>query len=78
MRIIHIFVCYLSYSWQCLSHTVLDFSFQENHDVHVVMTNDDILGDEIPLDQQQTFRHFCYQMLKQNVVSTSILILGSF
>ncbi|KAH7572759.1 hypothetical protein JRO89_XS03G0008300 [Xanthoceras sorbifolium] len=40
---------------------------QESHDVHAVMTNDDVLGDEIPHDQLQAFRHFCYQMLKQNV-----------
>ncbi|KAK1556045.1 hypothetical protein Q3G72_034963 [Acer saccharum] len=39
----------------------------ESHDVPVLMTNDDVLGDEIPHDQLQALRHFCYQMLKQNV-----------
>lgn len=36
--------------------------FQENNEV--TMTNDDVLGDEIPNDQQDAFRHFCYQTLK--------------
>lgn len=29
-----------------------------------MMTNDDILGDEIPWDQQESMRQFCYQTLK--------------
>ncbi|XP_062166019.1 uncharacterized protein LOC133872513 isoform X2 [Alnus glutinosa] len=37
---------------------------QENHELDVVMTNDDILGDEIPRDQQDALRQFCYQTLK--------------
>lgn len=41
--------------------------FQENHEVDVTMTNDDILGDEIPPDQLDVFRRFCYQTLKLNV-----------
>lgn len=28
------------------------------------MTNDDILGDSIPSDQQEAMRQFCYQSLK--------------
>ncbi|KAG6640172.1 hypothetical protein I3843_10G146200 [Carya illinoinensis] len=36
----------------------------ENHDIEVAMTNDDVLGDEIPRDQQDILRHFCYQTLK--------------
>lgn len=32
-----------------------------------VMTNDDVLGDEIPHDQQDGFRLFCYQTLKLGV-----------
>ncbi|XP_024027932.1 mRNA-capping enzyme isoform X1 [Morus notabilis] len=36
----------------------------ESHELDVVMTNDDILGDEIPWDQQEALRHFCYQSLK--------------
>ena len=31
------------------------------------MTNDDVLGDEIPSDQQDAFRQFCYQSLKLGV-----------
>ncbi|TXG72886.1 hypothetical protein EZV62_001465 [Acer yangbiense] len=49
----------------------------ESHDVPVLMTNDDVLGDEIPHDQLQALRHFCYQMLKQNVgVGNSIFLFG--
>ncbi|KAI4353170.1 hypothetical protein L6164_002141 [Bauhinia variegata] len=36
----------------------------ENHETDAVMTNDDVLGDEIPTDQQDAFRQFCYQTLK--------------
>ncbi|KAJ9548750.1 hypothetical protein OSB04_021293 [Centaurea solstitialis] len=36
----------------------------ENHDTEGVMTNDDVLGDSIPQDQQDAFRQFCYQALK--------------
>lgn len=42
-------------------------SFQETQDADVVMTNDDVLGDEIPWDQQDTFRQFCYQSLKLGI-----------
>ncbi|CAA2938458.1 mRNA-capping enzyme-like [Olea europaea subsp. europaea] len=37
---------------------------QESHKTQFVMTNDDILGDIIPVDQQETLRQFCYQSLK--------------
>jgi hypothetical protein len=33
----------------------------------VVMTNDDVLGDEIPNDQLDALRQFCNQTLKLNV-----------
>ncbi|XP_047332466.1 mRNA-capping enzyme-like isoform X2 [Impatiens glandulifera] len=36
----------------------------ENHVPNVVMTNDDILGDSIPFDQQDAYRQFCYHALK--------------
>ncbi|KAF3448984.1 hypothetical protein FNV43_RR09708 [Rhamnella rubrinervis] len=39
----------------------------ETQDISVVMTNDDVLGDEIPWDQQDAFRQFCYQSLKLGV-----------
>ncbi|KAL2554749.1 mRNA capping enzyme family protein [Forsythia ovata] len=35
-----------------------------SHETQLVMTNDDILGDIIPADQQDTLRQFCYQSLK--------------
>ncbi|MBA0572294.1 hypothetical protein Golob_002647, partial [Gossypium lobatum] len=38
----------------------------ENHETDVVLTNDDILGDEIPQDQLQSLRLFCYHTLKLN------------
>ncbi|CAK7333549.1 unnamed protein product [Dovyalis caffra] len=39
----------------------------ENREMDVVMTNDDVLGDEIPNDQLDALRQFCYQALKLNV-----------
>ncbi|XVF78902.1 hypothetical protein PTKIN_Ptkin14bG0175100 [Pterospermum kingtungense] len=39
----------------------------ENYETGVVLTNDDILGDEIPKDQQESLRLFCHQTLKLNV-----------
>ncbi|KAL5743644.1 hypothetical protein ACOSQ2_026760 [Xanthoceras sorbifolium] len=51
----------------------------ESHEMHVVMTNDDVLGDEIPQGQQEAFRQFCYQTLKLSVgvgtFKTSFLFL---
>ncbi|TKY63429.1 mRNA-capping enzyme [Spatholobus suberectus] len=40
---------------------------QENHETDARMTNDDVLGDEIPTDQQDALRQFCYQTLKLGV-----------
>ncbi|KAJ6299974.1 hypothetical protein OIU76_020881 [Salix suchowensis] len=40
----------------------------------VVMTNDDVLGDEIPNDQLDALRQFCYQTLKLNVPGRGKLI----
>ncbi|CAL5210801.1 unnamed protein product [Lathyrus oleraceus] len=40
---------------------------QENHETGTLMTNDDVLGDEIPSDQQDAFRQFCYQTLRLGV-----------
>ncbi|KAI7756057.1 hypothetical protein M8C21_019786 [Ambrosia artemisiifolia] len=39
---------------------------ENHHDTVGVMTNDDVLGDSIPQDQQDRFRQFCYQALKLN------------
>ncbi|KAJ6968756.1 hypothetical protein D5086_029571 [Populus alba] len=39
----------------------------DNHEMDVVMTNDDVLGDEIPNDQLDALRQFCCQTLKLNV-----------
>ncbi|CAJ2670676.1 unnamed protein product [Trifolium pratense] len=39
----------------------------ENHEIDAIMTNDDVLGDEIPNDQQYAFRQFCFQILKLGV-----------
>ncbi|GER25958.1 mRNA capping enzyme family protein [Striga asiatica] len=33
-------------------------------ETQLVMTNDDILGDKIPFDQELAMRHFCYQIMK--------------
>ncbi|GAA0142534.1 mRNA capping factor [Lithospermum erythrorhizon] len=39
-------------------------SIGEIQQTQEVMSNDDVLGDKIPDDQQSFFRQFCYQMLK--------------
>ncbi|KAG8374389.1 hypothetical protein BUALT_Bualt11G0126800 [Buddleja alternifolia] len=36
----------------------------ESHKTQLVLTNDDILGDKIPSDQEIAMRQFCYQSLK--------------
>ncbi|XP_019162351.1 PREDICTED: mRNA-capping enzyme-like isoform X4 [Ipomoea nil] len=36
----------------------------DNQEPHIVMTNDDLLGDSIPSDQQDSLRQICYQFLK--------------
>ncbi|KAF1888636.1 hypothetical protein Lal_00011410 [Lupinus albus] len=43
------------------------FLQSENHETDTLMTNDDVLGDEIPTEQQEAFRQFCYQSLKLGV-----------
>ncbi|MFS7945550.1 putative mRNA (guanine-N(7)-)-methyltransferase [Helianthus anomalus] len=42
----------------------VDHLDENHHDTEGVMTNDDVLGDSIPQDQQDRFRQFCYQALK--------------
>ncbi|CAL5351372.1 hypothetical protein CsSME_00038696 [Camellia sinensis var. sinensis] len=39
----------------------------ENHEIDAVMTNDDVLGDSVPFDQQNAMRQFCYQALKLGI-----------
>ncbi|XP_071721832.1 uncharacterized protein [Rutidosis leptorrhynchoides] len=41
-------------------------TIQKNLPIDVTLTNDDILGDEIPSDQLDAMRQFCYQVLKMN------------
>ncbi|XP_048225820.1 mRNA-capping enzyme [Ricinus communis] len=38
----------------------------DNHETDAVMTNDDVLGDEVPNDQLDALRMSCYQLLKLN------------
>ncbi|KAG5253305.1 mRNA-capping enzyme [Salix suchowensis] len=49
-------------------------NLHDNHEMDVVMTNDDVLGDEIPNDQLDALRQFCYQTLKLNVPGRGKLI----
>ncbi|OIV89605.1 hypothetical protein TanjilG_15800 [Lupinus angustifolius] len=44
-----------------------DPQLHEIHETDTRMTNDDVLGDEIPNDQQEAFRQFCYQSLKLGI-----------
>ncbi|KAF6156800.1 hypothetical protein GIB67_033269 [Kingdonia uniflora] len=41
-------------------------SLQEDNVQNKIMTNDDVLGDSIPYDQQDKMRCYCYQILKLN------------
>ncbi|CAN0879813.1 mRNA-capping enzyme [Linum grandiflorum] len=38
-----------------------------NQEIDVKLTNDDVLGDDIPVDQLNTLRQICYQMLKMHM-----------
>uniref|UniRef100_A0A1J3K656 mRNA guanylyltransferase n=1 Tax=Noccaea caerulescens TaxID=107243 RepID=A0A1J3K656_NOCCA len=40
---------------------------QVNIQENVTMSNDDVLGDEIPYYQEEAYRQFCYKMLLMNV-----------
>ncbi|XP_024015070.1 mRNA-capping enzyme isoform X2 [Eutrema salsugineum] len=40
---------------------------EETHQVEVKLSNDDILGDEIPPDQEEGYRQFFYRMLSLNI-----------
>lgn len=56
MVVLYIY-CFLTASW-----------FQEeSHQVDVKMSNDDVLGDEIPPDQEEGYRQFFYRMLSLNI-----------
>ncbi|KAH9765263.1 hypothetical protein KPL70_001811 [Citrus sinensis] len=52
-----------------------DDDHHHHHDDHgaPLMSHDDILGDEIPYEQQQGLSHFCYQALgdQLNIVNNS-------
>lgn len=61
---------------QCKHCYLLDDDHHHHHhDDHValLMSHDDILGDEIPYEQQQGLSHFCYQALgdQLNIVNNS-------
>ncbi|KAG6745234.1 hypothetical protein POTOM_051880 [Populus tomentosa] len=49
-------------------------NLHDNHEMDVVMTNDDVLGDEIPNDQLGALRQFCYQMLELKIPGRGKLI----
>ncbi|WVZ16817.1 hypothetical protein V8G54_009799 [Vigna mungo] len=55
--------CLLRDKLRVLSSSHL-LTLRENHETDTRMTNDDVLGDEIPSDQQDALRQFCYQTLK--------------
>ncbi|THF94830.1 hypothetical protein TEA_014330 [Camellia sinensis var. sinensis] len=58
-------VCPPTPEWKRSS--VLDLISMEKHEIEAVMTNDDVLGDSIPFDQQNAMRQFCYQALKLGI-----------
>nr|XP_009757830.1 PREDICTED: mRNA-capping enzyme-like isoform X4 [Nicotiana sylvestris] len=40
------------------------FVYEDNRETQISLSNDDILGDAVPQDQQGDLRQFCYQALK--------------
>ncbi|XP_009599550.1 mRNA-capping enzyme subunit alpha-like isoform X6 [Nicotiana tomentosiformis] len=40
------------------------FVYEDNRETQISLSNDDILGDAVPQDQQDDLRQFCYQALK--------------
>ncbi|KAF9680005.1 hypothetical protein SADUNF_Sadunf06G0075200 [Salix dunnii] len=59
------FVCPPTPEWKRSSEFDLNGE-AGSHEMDVIMTNDDVLGDEIPNDQMDELRQFCYQTLKLN------------
>lgn len=51
--------------WLCL----------QNESEDKVITNDDVLGDEVPYDQQEALRVLCYRLLEMPLVSRLFLLL---
>lgn len=63
----------VSYSFPLKPRTC---NIQESHETQATLTNDDLLGDKIPCDQEIAMRQFCYQTLKLpgGVFSISFLV----
>ena len=47
----------------------------QNESEDKVITNDDVLGDEVPYDQQEALRVLCYRLLEMPLVSRLFLLL---
>jgi len=47
----------------------------QNESEDKVITNDDVLGDEVPYDQQEALRILCYRLLEMPLVSRLFLLL---
>jgi hypothetical protein len=49
--------------------------YLQNESEDKVITNDDVLGDEVPYDQQEALRVLCYRLLEMPLVSRLFLLL---
>jgi hypothetical protein len=47
----------------------------QNESEDKIITNDDVLGDEVPYDQQEALRVLCYRLLEMPLVSRLFLLL---
>lgn len=88
---LHVHICYMKLFffmilWLVLKHhwSFIDFGIagvftcfllQEGMD-NKVLTNDDVLGDAIPYDQQDAMRHLCYQFL--DLMPPTVLIFWHY
>jgi len=60
----------------CIVSSYLDTTIcLQNESEDKVITNDDVLGDEVPYDQQEALRILCYRLLEMPLVSRLFLLL---
>lgn len=66
----HFFLHY----FELLFLTTLTSGMLQNGTAEKVITNDDVLGDAVPYDQQEALRVLCYRLLEMPLVSILFLM----
>ena len=60
----------------CIVSSYLDTTIcLQNESEDKIITNDDVLGDAVPYDQQKDLRNICYRLLEMPIVSMLFLLL---